>query len=314
MCNIKLAIKLCTCVSFLFWLGCKFWQPPPVTCERQEFYMPSLETCHPWLACSDIDDVEVKELVGLGAVKAVYHATWKGLHVAYSILNNPAFRSDFEHGLYMLKMYNQNPNVVQLIGFCESKGILLTEFHRNGNGSNLKILLENNFTSDFQLRLKLCLNYALLLEFLHHGPGGTRVMCDSNDLEKLLSQLLITENMNIILNDLDALPEVNKELGLAVKCGTKELKGNFVAPEQRWKFKKPYIHEEMPGYDEKSDIWKVPSVCDHFIGSGPGSEIVKYRLFYIHKNCKRINPAERPTATQLVAQYIKVMHELKQEL
>jgi glycoprotein-mannosyl O6-kinase len=40
-------------------------------------------------------------------------------------------------------------------------------------------------------------------------PVGVRVMCDGDHTEKLLSQFLVTEEYRLIVNDLDALPEVD---------------------------------------------------------------------------------------------------------
>lgn len=269
------------------------FHPEQHECESGYFYLKGMNTCHPWLNCSDINEIEVKELIGLGAVKAVYHGIWRNFSVAYSVLNNENYSDDFHNGLEMLKIFSPNPNIVQLIGFCERQNVIVTEYHRLGNAMNISQILSKKYNNSSMSSLKFCLNYALILELLHHGPAGTRVMCDSNDLLKLLSQLLVTDEMRLILNDLDALPEVNKEQNYSVKCGNKALYGTFVAPEQRWNYNKEFSYEEMPGYDEKSDIWKAASVCDHFIGQGIGSDIVRYKLFFIHKSCKNVNAKYR---------------------
>jgi len=49
--------------------------------------------------------------------------------------------------------------------------------------------------------------YAEALAYLHASPRGTRVMCDGDHVSKLLSQFLITDDLRLVLNDLDALPE-----------------------------------------------------------------------------------------------------------
>jgi len=279
-------------------------------CSYGYFRLSGMSSCHPWLTCLELEYIAVKELIGLGAVKAVYKATWTEFFLAYSKLNNPHYLNDFKCGLHMLKLFQPSPFVVQLVGFCEAENVILTEYHKNGNAVNITQMSACNL----KFRLKLCLNYALLLEYLHNSPSGTRVMCDSNDLVKLLSQLLVTDNLTLILNDLDALPEVDHKQNLSVKCGHQQLTGTFVAPEQLWPFSSPFIDNKMPSYDEKTDIWKAASVCEHFLGDVPNSDMARYHLFSLHKSCKNANPERRPTASQLVKGYMKAIEELDSDL
>lgn len=280
-------------------------------CPSGYFRLQGMASCHLWLTCLDLKSIKIKELLGVGAVKAVYRAVWNGLSLGYSRLNNPNFLDDFEHGLNMLKALNPSPHVVQLVGFCEDENVILTEYHKNGNAVNVTNLLPPN---DLKFRLKLCLNYAILLEYLHNSPAGKRVMCDSNDIVKLLSQLLVTDNVTLVINDVDALPEVNLELNTTAKCGHRQLIGTFVAPEQLWPFPGPFDDNKMPGYDEKTDIWKAASVCEYFLGDTPNSDFARYHLFSLHKSCKNIHPIKRPTASQLVREYVKVIEEIESDL
>jgi len=276
-------------------------------CTSGYFQLPGMTSCHPWLTCLELESIVLKELIGVGGVKAVYRATWKEFSLAYSKLNNLYYLDDFKHGLNMLKLFHPSPFVVQLVGFCEPENIFVTEYHANGNAVYITNLLSSH---NLKFRLKLCLNYALLLEYLHNSPSGTRVMCDSNDLVKLLSQLLVTDNLTLILNELDALPEVDQKLNLTIKCGHQQLTGTFVAPEQLWPFSNPFDESKMPGYDEKTDIWKAASVCEHFLGNVPNSDMARYHLFSLHKRCKHPHPKRRPTANQLVKEYMRVIEEM----
>jgi hypothetical protein len=208
--------------------------------------------------------------------------------------------------LNMLRMLHPTKHIVQLVGFC--KHDILTEYHANGNAVNII----NQFPDlTVRLRLQLCLDYALILQHLHNSPAGTRVLCDSNDLTKLLSQLLVTEELHLLLNDVDALPEVNRRMNKTIKCGHRQLHGTFVAPEQLWPYAHEFRDEEMPGYDEKTDIWKAASVCEHFLGNVAGSEVIRYSLFSLHKSCKDHNPDMRPTAEQLVVEYRTLLAEIQ---
>nr|XP_030690438.1 protein O-mannose kinase isoform X3 [Globicephala melas]XP_030690446.1 protein O-mannose kinase isoform X3 [Globicephala melas] len=168
-------------------------------------------------------------------------------------------------------------------------------------------------TNTWQHRLQLALGYVAIIDFLHRSPLGTLVMCDSSDLPKTLSQYLLTANFSIVLNDLDALPLVNRSTGALVKCGHRELRGDFVAPEQLWPYGEdvPFHDDLMPAYDEKIDIWKIPDVSSFLLGHVEGSDMVRFHLFDIHKACKSQTPAERPTAQDVLDTYQKVLNLLR---
>lgn len=140
---------------------------------------------------------------------------------------------------------------------------------------------------------------------------GTRVMCDSNDVTKTLQQFLLTDDFQLVLNDLDALPRVNKSAGQLIKCGHRELFGDFVAPEQLWPYpERDFDDHTMPPYDEKTDIWKIPDVCEALLGRGIiGTDPIRFKLFRIDQACKNTDPAKRPNATQVLDEYLKAQEE-----
>lgn len=256
--------------------------------------------------------------------------------VVYNTILTPQFREDFQHGLKMVSSFQPNPEVcvvsvcfhltirnacftwhvlvtfcgfqvVQLLGHCGD--VFITEYHKFGTADNLVPLLETKLSEHNTLatRFGFCVQYAKLIAFFHSGPLGTRVMCDSNDLHKTLSQYLVTSDLWLVANDLDALPRVNRTEGLLIKCGHRELSGDFVAPEQRWQLDNmPFDDSIMPGYDEKTDIWKIPDVCDHFLGDVTGADNLRFHLFGVHKQCKQIDPGLRPTAEDVVMKYLRV--------
>ena len=190
--------------------------------------------------------------------------------------------------------------------------MFITEYHRFGTADKLTHLLETKLHkyNTHKLRFDLCVQYAKIIQFLHNSPYGTRVMCDSNGLEKTLSQFLVTTDLWLLANDLDALPKVNRTKGQLIKCGHRQLHGDFVAPEQLWsRDDLPFSDAEMPGYDEKTDIWKIPDVCQHFLGSAQGADNLRFHLFKIHKQCKQIDAEDRPSADEIVAEYQRVQLE-----
>lgn len=303
------------CLDWLFIL------PPrsvgePRHCPHGHFRMGQMSNCSPWLSCEQLR-MEVRQMkrVGEGAVKRVFLSEWKERKVALSRLTRLEMKDDFLHGLRMLKSL-QSKHVVTLLGFCEDDSTILTEYHPLGSLSNLEEALSlprYQSINTWQHRLQLALDYVGIINFLHNSPLGTLVMCDSSDLPKTLSQYLLTANFSIVLNDLDALPLVNHSSGALVKCGHRELRGDFVAPEQLWPYGEdvPFQDDLMPMYDEKIDIWKIPDVSSFLLGHVEGSDMVRFHLFDIHKACKSQMPAERPTAQNILDTYQNVLNLLR---
>uniref|UniRef100_A0A8C4PYI3 Protein O-mannose kinase n=1 Tax=Eptatretus burgeri TaxID=7764 RepID=A0A8C4PYI3_EPTBU len=246
-----------------------------------------------------------------GPVSQVYLTQWRGFRMALSLLRVPALQADFRHGVRMLRGL-QSEAVVQLVGFCTQDDLLLTEFHPLGTLANVERVLESwGHGKDSRTRLAIATSYVSVLAFLHASPLGTRVMCDSNDLPKTLSQFLLVEQPGVVANDLDALPNTQSHMNgtqaKGVHCGFQPIVGDFAAPEQRWA---PNSHHPPPAYDEKTDIWKIPAVTDFVLGNGPGSDIVRLHLFEVHRRCKLFNPEMRPPAAVVLHRYTTVYREL----
>uniref|UniRef100_A0A8D1I127 Protein O-mannose kinase n=1 Tax=Sus scrofa TaxID=9823 RepID=A0A8D1I127_PIG len=300
------------CLDWLFIL------PPrsvgePRHCPHGHFRMGQMSNCSPWLSCEQLR-TEVRQMKRVGE-GAVFLSEWKERKVALSRLTRLEMKDDFLHGLRMLKSL-QSKHVVTLLGFCEDDSTILTEYHPLGSLSNLEEALSlprYQSINTWQHRLQLALDYVGIINFLHNSPLGTLVMCDSSDLPKTLSQYLLTANFSIVLNDLDALPLVNHSSGALVKCGHRELRGDFVAPEQLWPYGEdvPFQDDLMPVYDEKIDIWKIPDVSSFLLGHVEGSDMVRFHLFDIHKACKSQMPAERPTAQNILDTYQNVLNLLR---
>nr|XP_057916267.1 protein O-mannose kinase isoform X2 [Doryrhamphus excisus] len=281
--------------------------------------MTTMKNCTPWLQCSLIDAEVCKlKLIGQGAVKKVYLAEWRGQKVALSKLSSLNYSEDFLHGLSMLKAL-QGPWVVQLVGFCLEDHTLVTEYHPLGSLLNLNLVLaqeHQKHRNTWKTRLMLAIDYVSVLHYLHNSPAGRRVMCDSNTLEKTLSQFLLTNDFHLVVNDLDALPEVDLSRDLLVKCGHRELSGDFVAPEQRWPFRdteEPFLDDLMHRYDERTDIWKIPDMTQFFIGRVPGGDLIHFHLFHIHKDCKAEDPKRRPSALDVLMVYKSVFSSMIQD-
>uniref|UniRef100_A0A1A8JQU9 Protein O-mannose kinase n=1 Tax=Nothobranchius kuhntae TaxID=321403 RepID=A0A1A8JQU9_NOTKU len=288
-------------------------------CLPQHFKLATMRNCTPWLQCSQIRaEVHKLKVIGQGAVKKVYLAEWTGHKVALSKLASLDYLEDFLHGLSMLQAL-QGSLVVQLVGFCLEDYSIVTQHHPHGSLLNLEHVFRQQQYQQYNtwsLRLRLATDYVTILHYLHNSPAGRRVMCDSNSLEKTLSQFLLTNDFHVVVNDLDALPEVNWSRGLLVKCGHRELTGDFVAPEQLWPVRNDgtlFSDDSMPAYDEKTDIWKIPDVTQFILGRAPEGELVRFHLFQIHNDCKKEDPKLRPSALDVLKVYRSVYRAMVQD-
>jgi len=227
------------------------------------------------------------------------------------------YYEDCLHGMKMVEGLQGNEFVVQLIGICYSENPeMVTGYYKYGSADMLNELLERPELSEFNIletRFQLCIDYVRILQFLHNSPLGVRVMCDSNDITKTLSQYLITDDFHLVVNDLDALPEVKRDEGELIKCGHRELFGDFVAPEQLWPYRdsRPFNDEEMPSYDERIDIWRIPNVVDKLLGRVRNSNNVRRLLLGIHESCKQEDADERPTATEILEIFLNVQKSIR---
>lgn len=270
-------------------------------CDSGFFRIGDMKECHPWITCSDIKDMAIGDLLGFGAVKQIYQSSWRNQAVAYVYINNRDYLEDFKAGLDFLKGIGASRFLIQLLGFCEEAHVYITEYHSLGNALNMhKVFSERNIIG-LKERFHLCIDYVSILDFLHNSPLGTRVMCDSNTLNKTLEQYLITSSLSLILNDIDALPQVGRE---GIICGHREIRGEFVAPEQKWPYNgEEFTEDRMPRYGEKVDIWKIPAVCNHFLGKSEEARIFRYHVFPTHKKCREKRPQARPSAREVLQLY-----------
>ena len=120
---------------------------------------------------------------------------------------------------------------------------LCMQYHPLGSSEDISAILVGLKIDDeridaFTVRLNLALDYLSIIAYLHASPEGTMVMCDGDHVEKLMSQFLITRDTRLIVNDLDALPMVDRySQELVEKCGHRAFqRRSFIAPEQLWPF------------------------------------------------------------------------------
>lgn len=291
-------------------------------CKKGDFKLPSMKECRRFLTCENFKDIKIKRTIGSGMSKNVMLAKWKGSTLIYSV-PNPNFPdriNDFRHNLQMLQDL-QSRHVVQLVGFCDDG--VLTEYHPTGT---LGDFIEND-DRYLQLalpeRMMLAIRYVEILTFLHDSPSGTRAMCDSNRIKGTVKQYLVTDDGDIVVNDLDDLRLVqNGEMEGRI-CGHADflysrpdiLEEKFLAPEQlditigRHSDGKVNI-TSLPILDEKIDIYKVPAVTAYILGAIPGHNSIMDMLEPIHTACLRKDKRKRPSAAVVKNAYNKILNKL----
>ena len=293
------------------------------TTERcpDEHFRVDASTCHKLLTCEDRPSLDVKHLLPGGYVKELFLAQWNSAVVIYSTPRHPHTKDDFLHGIRMLHGLQGSSYVARLVGSCSDPDspFLVTQFYKHGSVEKLEELvtaLELKPNEELDLRLNLAEDYISILEYLHSSPLGVCVMCDSNDLMKTMSQYVITDDLRLALLDVDALPVVDHAKNATIKCGSREIYGDFVAPEQLWPYpEKEFVDSLMPGYDEKTDIWKVPDVLQYLVGGSNAAYRLKLHLFETFRRCKEDDPARRPEARYIKDVFMRaVVHERRIKL
>eukprot|EP00041_Stephanoeca_diplocostata_P008702 m.128722 g.128722 ORF g.128722 m.128722 type:complete len:424 (-) comp17441_c0_seq1:572-1843(-) len=319
-------------------------------CPQGSFWCVLTMRCRKILDCAEIQ-ILIDTPVGQshsaeGGVKRIFHRSWGPIDVAVAS-GKSHVREDFFSGVHTLKELSStmSPFVVPLIGFCPDRLEMVVPWYPMGAAHNFDAVLRKEMrdiygaqdyhTSAaaqemiFSLRLQAVEDYLTILAALHgYGTRATpRVLCDCKEGPvKLLSQFLVTNTLRLVLNDVDAAPAVSpacriKSTGRpGVKCGHRQFSGSdFVAPEQLWPWAdRAFADDDMPCYDEKVDVYKIPETIQYLLGSeflaslSPASRIVFQRLFDgMVQDCKMHNPAARPSAYQVLANFSSVTRHLQ---
>ena len=274
-----------------------------VGCPAGKFSLVNWVTCRPLLDCEHVQDevTQFEFLYSLGHWW-YYRASYKNYEIMYAKFN-PG-ETDMISSSRIQPLSASLENALYPIGFCEEEGVVLFASNRTfmgPGGDHFEDVMNSRPSCNHcMVRLHLSMSYVRVLAELH---GMDAVLCNSLTLSHLLSQFLITEKFSLVLSSLDNLP---RDVNGPIICWQKELKGDFIAPEQKWPYgsTKIFNPSEQPKYDRKSDIWKVPNVVSALLGPACGE--VRDYLIKIHKKCKSLDPQSRPTASQLLKEYERI--------
>ncbi|KAL9242838.1 hypothetical protein vseg_016798 [Gypsophila vaccaria] len=169
------------------------------------------------IAVSDIrwEDLHLAEEVGQGSYAVVYHGLWNGSDVAIKVY----FGKDYDEKTLLgykkeisIMGKLRHPNVLLFMGACYSQERLaiVTEFLPRG--SLFKILHRNNQMLDLRRRLRMALDVARGMNYLHrrNPPIVHRDLKSSN--------LLVDKNWNVKVGDF-GLSKLKNATFLTAKSG-----------------------------------------------------------------------------------------------
>lgn len=280
-------------------------------CPFGTFSFAGWSECKPWLNCSQISqEVQSTSRFHHGVTKLVWHARWNGHHVVFvNCSTRDAVKRDHcSKGLSNLEQI-QGEFATRLIGSCHEKLQIVTIYYKYGTLRFLNQLLRQEELSKYntiQTRMQLIVAYVKVLKYLHSSPIGVRVMCDSPFLTKLLDQYLITDDFQVVVNDVDGLEEVTEQGGCHRKPNASVL-SKLDTERQGWPKENETLPFQLrPVFDEKIDIWKIPWVVEKLLGRVKGSRFVKSNLREIMTKCHRFDPRQRPSAKEVLEELLKV--------
>ncbi|KAH9605275.1 hypothetical protein KSS87_005554 [Heliosperma pusillum] len=169
------------------------------------------------MADSDIrwEDLHLGEEIGQGSYAVVYHGLWNGSDVAIKVYFGKDYNEEtllgYKKEISIMRKL-RHPNVLLFMGACYSQERLaiVTEFLPRG--SLFKILHKNNQILDLRRRLRMALDVARGMNYLHrrNPPIVHRDLKSSN--------LLVDKNWNVKVGDF-GLSKLKNATYLTAKSG-----------------------------------------------------------------------------------------------
>ncbi|KAF7849858.1 hypothetical protein BT93_L0208 [Corymbia citriodora subsp. variegata] len=154
---------------------------------------------HPMISyqelCSGTNDFSESNLLGVGSFSSVYKGTLaNGMDVAVKVLNlhiEGSLRSfDVECEVFR-KIWHRN--LVKVISTCTNADLRALVLQYVPNGSLEKWLYSNNYNLGLHQRVKIMVDVATTLDYLHHGQSEPVVHCDLKPSNVLLNKDLVAQ-------------------------------------------------------------------------------------------------------------------------
>ncbi|KAF8038446.1 hypothetical protein BT93_B1096 [Corymbia citriodora subsp. variegata] len=154
---------------------------------------------HPMISyqelCSGTNNFSESNLLGVGSFSSVYKGTLaNGIDVAVKVLNlhiEGSLRSfDVECEVFRKIRHR---NLVKVISTCINADLRALVLQYVPNGSLEKWLYSNNYNLGLHQRVKIMVDVATALDYLHHGQSEPVVHCDLKPSNVLLNKDLVAQ-------------------------------------------------------------------------------------------------------------------------
>lgn len=194
----------------------------------------------------------------------------------------------------MFKWFHGSPHVVEFVGSCDYHTIV-TKYYSLGSLRDVipSLRIKAKIGDTLQLRFILVVNYLRMLEWFHTHEPGPFVLCCSSNIKRYMHHFLVGVDLRIVLNTPDILQLADPATRYVCKSSTSKL----AAPEEHGAVRARVT--------EKRDIWRIPFVVEYIFGED-GYEAMMPYFSEINAKCQTTNPFKRPTATQVLHDYLKV--------
>ena len=282
-------------------------------CPHGTFSLPRWTSCVKFLTCEDLmTDIRPTKLLWETERERYMAAEWNSFRVVYSqrIQDELDGSSSLTESAWKtVTQLAPHQNILYPVGLCSQSNTLVYSVTDEVYPlTQLETLLEKNGCNNWMVRFKLAMDYVRLLHYLHLHPSGPYVLCNSHSLEVLLSQFAVSAHFELLLVNFENLPGGHDP----VVCTRKELRGDFVAPEQTWPFShyRMFNPDEQPGYYHTSDLWKVPDVTKWFLGDSKECRNILNYLAGVHHGCKSSDFTWRPSAKEILTEYESIRNAL----
>ncbi|CAI0414272.1 unnamed protein product [Linum tenue] len=260
------------------------------------------------------ENLQLAEEVGQGAFAAVYRAIWNESDVAVKVYFASDYREETLHEytkeIEIMKRL-RHPNVLLFMGavYSPQRLALVTEFLPRG--SLFKTLHRNNQTLDIKRRLKMALDVAKGMNYLHHRnpPIVHRDLKSSN--------LLVDKNWNVKVGDF-GLSRWKHATFLSAKSGIGT--PQWMAPEV---LRNDPSNEKSDVYSFGVILWELMTVSIPWdkLNSLQVVGVVGFmdrrlelpegldpRIASIIQNCWKSDPQQRPSFQDLIRQMTSISH------
>jgi len=232
----------------------------------------------------DPAEIEFEELLAEGSSGKVYKGKWKGLEVALKKFEDDMLSFsmiEFRREVAIMSIL-KHPNLVLFYGACtktKSSLIIITKFIKKGSLRNL--LMDKSFEIPFNFKLKICIEIAQGMAFLHSKDIIHR------DLKSL--NVLVDEENSMKITDFGTSRIVERATLMTSAIGTV----SWMAPE--------ILNNEK--YSEKADVYSFGIIIWEILSRKiPFEELPSWNIPVA------VTKGERPTITkEMNPELVKIM-------